>query len=124
MKRHLVAVALCLSTICLHTSGCFGAEQQPIQKYYQGRRADAYAMYQQFLEAAEKERQRKVREKLPALTPQRVEEGNSVIREVVYNKVMFLVICVETADHTQPLEIVSKVVDDCVSRKNAAMTKF
>jgi hypothetical protein len=122
MKHHLAAVTLCLGAICFSVSSCFGAEQQPIDKFYQARRADAYAMYQQLSEAAEQERQRKVREKLPSNYQK--EEGNSAFRLIVYNKVMFLVICTETADVAKPVEVVAKAIDDCVWRKNAAMTKF
>jgi hypothetical protein len=126
MKHYLAAAAatLCLAATCLPAPICSGEEQEPIDKYYRARRADAYAMYQQFLEAAEQERQRKVREKLPPLTAEEVEEGKSVIRLLVCNKVMFWVICTETTDRAQPFEVFSKTVEDCASRKNAAMTKF
>jgi hypothetical protein len=124
MKQRLAAATLCLGITFVPISSFSKEEQQPIDQYYQSFRDDARAMYQQMLDASEKERQRKVREKLPPTSQEVHEQAKSLYRAVVYNKIMFHVICVEDVDLKQSEEAFAKAVEDCASRKDAAMSKF
>ncbi|MGY8635814.1 hypothetical protein RAD15_25415 [Bradyrhizobium sp. 14AA] len=124
MPTHLFRGIAVFCVVSLHVVACFAAEVLDTNALYETLRRSTYADLQQFREAAEKERQRKIRDKVPPLTAERAAEGDSAIAFVLYNKTMIYVACAEALANNPPQQPGEDALKECVSAKGVQFNKY
>lgn len=125
MQRYVRAGLILLASVCCFPATALSVENDAsIESFYHSLRDELYADYQRFVDMAKAERQRKMREKLPALTDKESSEGTSAIKFLLYNKAIFFVLCAESADRSDLPEQGVAAVKQCVSAKTADMMRY
>lgn len=124
MRRAAAAMLIVLAAACFPIATGLAQQVQSIEQLYQSLRDDAFADYQKSLGLAEEERQRKIREQLPPSTPKQHAQGAYLVKFILYNKVIFYVICAEGIDRNLPAEKGAVMVKQCVAEKTEEMMKY